>query len=275
MIQPAVSQALKNHRHHFEDELFLRTPTGLQATSFTDKLVGEISPILDDLSAALNDRSGFDPSIVEETIRIALSPNIASFLAGKVFDRVRAQSPAAGVHLTSWNAESLEDLVKGDLHFGVNLEIEQTPKEVMMQKLADDYFTCYVREDHPLAVADTLNLKDLVGLEFASLIIPDWNTRVTHIERLMKSSGYSVRVSFRSDQSAAVTEVIRKTDMLYPASSFIDPQNLEGLRSFRVKLNNRYLTYPVNAYYHQKNRRNPLTLWLSDILGGLLVTNYS
>ena len=43
VTQPAVSQALKKLRYHFEDELFIRTPNGMQATSFTDKLVGDVA----------------------------------------------------------------------------------------------------------------------------------------------------------------------------------------------------------------------------------------
>jgi DNA-binding transcriptional LysR family regulator len=272
VTQPAVSQALKKLRHHFGDELFIKTHTGLQATAFTERLVNRISPVLDELSAVLNDQESLDPAGIEETVRVALSPHISSFLSGKVFDAVRKAAPAARLHLTAWNERSLDDLMKGELHMGINLEIGQTPKEVMFQKLANDRFTLYAREGHPLAAAgEILTPKDLDGCEVATLIIPDWNTRVSNIERVMQAKGYGVKVSFRSDQPRAITEVIRTTDMVYPASSYIDPSELRGLRSFQVELDEQILHFPLNAYYHQKNRRNPITLWLTGLIRALLV----
>lgn len=121
-----------------------------------------------------------------------------------------------------------------------------------------------------MASRETLSLKNLDGCEMATLIIPDWNTQAPLIERMMQANGYSIRVGFRSDSPRAITNVIRETDMVYPASSFIDPEDMQGLQAFGVKLNNKYLNHSINAYYHQKNRRNPLTLWLASLIGDLL-----
>jgi len=271
VTQPAVSQALKKLRYHFEDELFIRTPTGLQATSYTEHLVASLSPILDELSSTLNDHSDFEPVSVNETIRIALAPNVTSFLAQRVFSRIHEMAPKAVLHITAWSGSSLQDLITGELHLGVNMEIGQTPKEVMMQKLVDDRFTAYVRKGHPLASIDgDLPLKKITDYKLATLIIPDWNTRVSRVEQVLGENGIKARIGFRSDLPGVITDAVRETDMVYPASAFISEKDLEGLESFKVSLNNVFLQFPVMAYYHQKNRRNPLTLWVIDIIKELL-----
>lgn len=273
VTQPAVSQALKKLRHHFGDELFVKTPTGLQPTSFTGALMEKIEPILAELSTALNEGEPFDPAALDRAIRITLAPHMSHFLSARLFRAIRKVAPAAEIHLDSWNTESMGDIVKGELLIGINVDIPETPGEIGRMKLADDYYTAYVRTGHPvLGDKKTVTLKDLDGIEIASLIIPDFNTRETHVERLLRSNGYQARVGFRSSSTAAVTEVIRSTDMVYGASSFIDRRELEGLRALDVKMNNQHLNFPVTAFYHRRNRKNPLLLWLTDLLRSLLVS---
>lgn len=272
VTQPAVSQALKRLRHHFGDELFVKTPGGLQATSYTVAMMEKIEPILDSLSTTLNQGEVFDPADIRHAVRIALAPHLAEFLCARLFCAIRKAAPEAEIHLDSWNSESLRDVVKGELILGVNVDVEDSPSEIVRTSLADDHYTAYVRKGHPvLGKRKTVTLEDLDGVEIAALIIPDFNTRVTHIERLLKSNGYRARVGFRSSLPSAVTEVTRKTDMVYGASSFIDPGELRGLRALDVKINNQHLNFPVTAFCHRKNGKNPQVLWLQNLVRELLL----
>ncbi len=271
VTQPAVSQALKKLRHHFGEELFVRTATGLQPTSFTERLVNRLTPILDELSSTLNDQEPFDASQLDETLSIALSPHLNSFLSSRLFETLRGVAPGVRLRLSSWNEKSLADLLKGELHLGVNLEIEHTPTEIMTRPLAEDGFALYVRKGHPLTrLKRALTPGDFDGCEIANLIIPDWNTRVSNMESILKAGGYRTRSGFRSDVPGAITEAVRCSDMVYPASSFIDPDLLHGLCKLEVEVESETMRYPINAHYHQKNRRNPVTKWLVESIRRLL-----
>lgn len=272
VTQPAVSQALKKLRYHFGEELFVRTATGLQPTSFTERLIDRLVPILDELSSTLNDQQVFDASQLDDTLSIALSPHLNSYLSGRLFRTLRELAPGVRLNLSGWNEESLAGLLKGELHLGVNLEIEQTPKEVMTQLLAEDHFTLYVRENHPLTkIKRALIPGDFDGCEIANLIIPDWNTRVSNMESILKAGGYQTRSGFRSDVPGAITQAVRYSDMVYPASSYIDSGLLHGLSKLEVEVESEYMRYPINAHYHQRNRRNPVILWLVECTRQLLV----
>jgi DNA-binding transcriptional LysR family regulator len=271
VTQPAVSQALKKLRYHFGEELFIRTATGLQPTNFTERLVNRLTPVLDELSSILNNQETFDASQLAGSLSIALSPHLNSYLSGRLFRTLRELAPGVRLRLTSWNEESLADLLKDELHLGVNLEIEQTPKQVMTQYLAEDHFMLYVREDHPLTrLKRALTPGDFDGCEIANLIIPDWNTRVSNMESILKASGYRTRSGFRSDVPGAITDAVRCSDLVYPASSYIDSSLLHGLRRLEVNVESEIMRYPINAHYHQKHRRNPLTLWLVERIEQLL-----
>ena len=267
VTQPAVSQALKKLRHHFGDELFVRTPSGMQPTSFTSDLMEDVEPLLDELSSALNRGQTFRPQDIDRAIHIVLAPHMTGYLSTRLFRAIRAESPQAELHLHAWSVESIAALAKGEQLLGLNAPLEALPKEISRMELADDHYTIYVREDHPLlGRKEIVTLSDLDGVEIASLIVPDFNSQVTHIERVLRGNGYSARVGFRSAQSSAVTDILRSTDMVYGASSFIDPGDLEGLRSLDVKINDQYLNRPVTAYFHRKNRNSPLVAWLLGLL---------
>jgi DNA-binding transcriptional LysR family regulator len=272
VTQPAVSQALKKLRHHFDDELFVRSASGLQATRFTEQLMDRVAPLLDELSDALNQGQDFDPANIDRPLRIALAPHMASFLSAKLFRAIRQAAPQANVYLDAWNVETLASLSKDDFLLGVNVPIEERPADITAHTLADDRFTGYVRVGHPvLGRRRSITLQDLDGVEIAALVVADFNERETLIERLLRSNGLRARVGFRSAFHAAVTEVLRSTDMVYGASSFIDAAHLQGLRALDVKVNDRFLNYPATAYFHRKNAKNPLVGWLLSLLRNLLV----
>lgn len=271
VTQPAVSQSLKRLRHHFSEELFIRTPRGMQPTRFTEQLVERIQPILDELSSALNADRSLDPSTITGTIRMAMAPQLVSFLSGRLFRAVRKAAPGVNMQLNNWGEHSLRQLANSELDLAINVELPDSPKELMMQKLALDEFTLYGREGHPLSKhGDRLQLAHLDGCELAVAVIPDWNKSMPIAEKILLEAGYRVRVGFRSDLPGVVTEVVRSSDMVYPASSYIDELLLQGLRAFHVDAPGISLDYPLCAYYHQKNRRNPLTQWLCGLARDLL-----
>lgn len=267
--QPAISQALLKLRNHFEDELFVKTRHGLKPTAFGEELMDSINPVMDELSSTLNCSQDFDPADLEGSIRIALAPHILTYLSSKLFHAIRKDAPNVDVHLLNWSPTTLEDLNKGEIAIGVNFDIHHAPKELIRKKVGDDTFIVYVRKDHPIK-KDVISPKDVKGYEMANLIIPDWNSNTSQAERVMKSHGLSVRIGFRSELPMAVLDVVRHTDMVYPSTTFVPERELRELRGMKVTIEGNDITFPVIAYYHQKNKRNPTTLWLHKLINQLL-----
>lgn len=271
VTQPAVSQALKKLRHHFGDELFIKTPTGLQPTSFTNSLMERVEPILDELSSTLNEGEAFDPALIDRPLRVVMAPHMGHFLSAGLCRAIRSGAPDAEIYFDNWSSHSLADIAKGEFLLGISVPLGSVPGEIASQELADDYFRMYVREDHPVfGKKDIVTLAELDGAEIAALIIPDFNARVAHIERIMKSNGLEARVGFRSAVPSAVAGVVRSSDMIYGASSYIDPRELDGLRAIKVKVGEQFMNYPVSAYFHRKNNKSPLLAWLLGLISDLL-----
>ena len=66
LSQPAVSNSLAKLRRLFGDELFLRTPKGMEPTPFADQLAESVSYALGMIHSGVNQRTSFDPASAKQ-----------------------------------------------------------------------------------------------------------------------------------------------------------------------------------------------------------------
>ena len=270
VTQPAVSQSLKRLRHHFGEELFVRARHGLEPTAFTEGLLLELRPLMDELTATLEGHRPFNPAELDGPLRVVLSAHVAGELGPRLFDGLSREAPSARLELSHWDAESLDRITKGEAHLGVTVALDETPREIGMARIGEVSFTCYVRPEHPLVRKDMLYPEDLDGAEVARLLLPGWNRGDSQLQRLLRQWQVQVTERFSSDQSGVITEVVRNSDLVFPASSHIDPREVQGLVALPFTVDEELLQFPVYAYWHQRHRRNPLTQWLQATVTELL-----
>lgn len=270
--QPAVSKALQRLRDHFDDELFVKTHHGLRATEHANMLADSIAPIMDELCLALNSSNEFDPKQLEGPIKLALSPFLLSSISSKLFQAVRSQAPNVEVHLLNWSKTTMTEIINDEVHIGVNFEINHAPKELLQQPIAQDSFKGYVRPDHPYK-GDVIEVKDGVNFELATVIAVDWNSHRTLAEKILKVKGLEANVGFRSELPSAVVDVVKNSDMMFPASKFLDVEQKTSLRAIQIRFDSTDIQPSVCAYFHHKNRNSPTTLWLKKILESILNNN--
>ncbi|MDH6023748.1 LysR family transcriptional regulator [Vibrio splendidus] len=263
--QPAVSKALQRLRDHFDDELFVKTHHGLRATDHATMLAESISPILDELSFAINNSNDFNPAELQGVVKVALSPYLLSSLSSKLFNAIRSEAPLVQIQLLNWSGTTMTDIINDEVHIGLNYEINHAPKELLQKPIAQDTFKGYVRKDHPYA-KESLEVKDGVNFELASVIAVDWNSHQSQAEKILKVKGLKANIGFRSELPSAVIDVVKNSDMLFPASKFLEVEQETSLRTIKLLFDSNYYQPTVCAYYHHKNRNSPMTLWLKKIL---------
>ncbi|MDH5933647.1 LysR family transcriptional regulator [Vibrio splendidus] len=270
--QPAISKALQRLRDHFDDELFVKTHHGLRATEHANMLAESISPILDELSSALNNSNEFNPKELNGVIKIALSPFILSAIANRLFQAIRAEAPNVQVQLLNWSKSTMTDIINDEVQLGLNYEISHAPKELIQKPIARESFKAYVRQEHPYKETE-IEFKDGVKFELATVIAVDWNSHQSLAEKTLKIAGLKANVGFRSELPSAVIDVVNNSDMIFPASRFFDIKHNKELRSIQILFESKDINPKICAYYHHKNRNNPTMLWLKNILQSLLNDN--
>ncbi|MFM2587328.1 LysR family transcriptional regulator [Vibrio sp. TBV020] len=263
--QPAVSKALQRLRDHFDDELFVKTHTGLRATEYANTLADSISPLIDELSSAINASTEFEPHELTGTLKVALAPFILSSFASEIFSAIRSQAPNVQVHLLNWSKSTMQEIINNEVQLGVHYEISHAPKELIAKKIAQDSFSAYIRKDHPYD-QDTISLDSEFNFELATIIAPDWNSNRSFAEKMLDMRGIAPRIAFRSELPSAVIDVVLNSDMMFPGSSLANIEKLDKLRRLPILIDNTALTPNVYAYYHHKNRQNETMLWLKRII---------
>ena len=270
--QPAISKALQRLRDHLGDELFVKTHHGLRATEYANQLAESVSPILDELSSTLNESNEFNPKELTGVIKLALSPFILSSIASQLFQAIRAEAPNVQVQFLNWSKSTMTDIINDEIQLGLNYEINHAPKELIQKPIAQDSFKGYVRQNHPYK-GTSIEVKDGVNFELATVIAVDWNSHQSLAEKILKIKGLEANVGFRSELPSAVIDVVNNSDMMFPASKFLDIEQNKQLRSIQILFDNKDINPKVCAYYHHKNRNNPTMLWLKNILNNLLNNN--
>lgn len=81
VTQGAVSSALKRLREHFDDELFVRSASGMQPTRKAMLLAPRITEALTTISGLLTGELEFCPEQSQQVFNIGLSDDIESYLA--------------------------------------------------------------------------------------------------------------------------------------------------------------------------------------------------
>ncbi|WP_070962529.1 LysR family transcriptional regulator [Vibrio sonorensis] len=258
--QPAISQSLQKLRHHFDDELFVKVRHGLEPTPFAEELANKITPYLDGLAVALNRSEHFSPADIDYKVKIAVAPIVLSCLSGSLFHQLKQSAPNCILELVGWNHNTLSDIAKGEVLFGVNYESELT-QNLYSKKLIDLTGAVIVRDGHPINQV-SVTAQDMAGYEIASLITPGWNDHQVLAAQLMSEQGIEAKIGFRTEFTMAAVDVISHTDMFIPHSNLFPIGKHPELRAMKAVYKGSEIQLPVMAFYHTKYRNNPLVNWL-------------
>ncbi|MGD8119872.1 LysR family transcriptional regulator [Vibrio sp. TRT 2004] len=258
--QPAISQALQKLRNHFDDELFVKVPRGLEPTPFAHQLANAITPHLDGLAKVLNQVDTFDPKTLSGSIKIAVAPIVLTCLSGALFLRLREQAPNCTIELIGWQRSTFEEIIKGEILLGVNLE-SKAQQSIYQQKLVELTGKIIVRKDHPVT-KKRVTSHDMAPYPIASVITPGWNDNFVYAAELMKQEGVAPEVGFRSEFVMAVVDVIQHSDFFMPHSNLFPIQNYPTLKALDVTVQGEPYLHNVYSFYHCKYRQTPLIEWL-------------
>lgn len=157
--QSAMSHALGRLRQAFDDELFVRTPTGMKPTPKAAALTEPIRTALARIEAIIAPPAAFDPATAERQFSIGLPDSTEVLLVPRLLAHLRAVAP--GVRLLIRNVDRLrilQDLDDGRIDLGIGLfeEGETHHKRRLLHK--DNYLCIFnpalVGVESPISLED-------------------------------------------------------------------------------------------------------------------------
>ncbi|KHT58498.1 hypothetical protein RJ45_25195 [Photobacterium gaetbulicola] len=264
--QPAVSHSLKKLREHFNDQLFVKVPQGLEPTPLAHQIAGIASSYLEGLTRELNNLTEFNPQDIEQTVRIAIASPILTCMAGSLHRKVKEQAPNIQLEIVTWTQQTPNDLAQNKVLLAINYGSVQHTKQIYSKKLVDFSPTVIISKEHPLANKH-LELCDFGHYEIASLIIPGWNDKFVYAFDKLKEYGIEAKVGIRSEVLLALIDTISQTDMYIPHSNLFPIQHFPNLKMRCVKslVAPEDYQFSVNSFFHIKDHHSKLVNWLSGL----------
>lgn len=150
LSQPAMSNALTRLRRSFDDELFVKTPAGMEPTARARQLMQPISDSLNILRQGLGQAPVFDPRQASRSFKLLMSDAGESSILPALMRHIRDVSAQVSFEVVKLPHEAYAEALQtgaADLAIG-NLPFLKAGFE--RAHLFDDPYSVILREGHPL-----------------------------------------------------------------------------------------------------------------------------
>lgn len=261
--QPAVSAALKRLREVFADELFVRTPRGMEPTARALELANQLAPVMQTLHSALFRPSAFDPGTAQKTFRVGITDALEMAFIPSLMERLRGVAPGIRLSLRATDphrATTMVDKDEVDLAIGVYPEI---PEWQRRETLFEFCFVCLFDEGS-LGIKPPLTLQQY--LSFPHLLTSFNGDLRGYIDDELEKMGMQRNIVMGTSHFATLPFVLKRTPTIcalpqYAAYVFDQAFNLTVAT---VPLNLRRV--PMSLLWAARMDRDPALTWLRQQL---------
>jgi len=264
LTQPAVSNALSRLRGLFGDPLFVRTPSGMDATPFARELAEPVRQALALLESALAHGPGFDPPSATRAFRFYMSDLGQIEFLPPLIERVQQHAPGVRLEAVAMEVEDIAAaLAAGALDQAVGFLPGLGPP-VRRRALFRDPYLCLMRADHPIT---SLTRKKFAEASHA-LVSYRGGHRV--IEEALERAGVARKIALRVPHFTVVPMVLERTDLILTL-----PARVARVFERRGKLKSLPPPVPippaeVAVHWHERFEADPGNRWLREQLVALL-----
>jgi DNA-binding transcriptional LysR family regulator len=211
LSQPAMSHALSRLRDLFADDLFVRTPTGMEPTARAREIAPLIAAAIEHIEAALNLGIGFDPAKSAGIFTAGMAEYAEVALVGRLAEAFARQAPRATLRLTPLTgAAAAEQLDRGSIDIAV-AHLGALPAHVESILLLRDPFVVIARRGHPIA-GQKLSLEAYAALNHI-LVSPRGDTSGA-LDRILVDFGLRRRISLLVATYLALPVALAETDLV-------------------------------------------------------------
>ena len=229
--QPAVSNSLAKLRKLLGDELFLRTPKGMEPTPYADQLAESVSYALAMIHSGVNQRSSFEPSSAQRSFTIGMTDVGEIYFLPALIERLRRDAPSvtlSTVRNTTVNVRDELEAGKVDIALGLlpHLKAGFFQRRLFMQS-----YVCLMRRGHRLDKR-RLSLAEFSAAEH--LVVVSAGTGHGKVDELLQRSGIDRTVRLNVPHYVSVGHILQGSDLIATvperlADRLLDPFGLVKL----------------------------------------------
>ena len=228
ITQPAVSNALSRLREKFNDDLFVRTGSGMVPTQKTENIIKDIQNALALMQHSVNEPDTFD----EKTTTRAFKLSLGDISEGRVLPYIMKEidKNAKNISVGSYaykRSDQVHALATNNLDFVVDPVIPASD-EINSFKVFEDDFVAIHREGHPISEIENPGIDDILAQDHLHVSSRKRGLHLIDVE--LDKIGYRRKVALRCQHFLIAPTIIKSTDMLlFATRSFAKAHNLPFL----------------------------------------------
>ncbi|MRS16595.1 HTH-type transcriptional regulator YidZ [Enterobacteriaceae bacterium RIT691] len=274
----AVSKSLAKLRDWFNDPLFVKTPTGLHPTPLAVSMEQDLADWMQ-MSHQLLDKPHYDtPRGL--TFELAAESPLMLIAFNALSQRIYQRYPQATVRLRSWDYDSLDAIIRGEVDVGFTgreshprsrESLSLLPWFIDFEVLFSDLPRVYLREDHP-ALQEEWCLETFLRYPHISIC---WEKSDTWaLDDVLQEAGLKrqIALSLPGFEASMFMAAQPNHQLLATAPLYCQHYNQQhGLKLVTrpIPLDSaqlQKLAVPFTLLWHKRNSHNPKLIWLKALL---------
>jgi DNA-binding transcriptional LysR family regulator len=267
VTQSAISKSLQRLRHRLGDTLFVRTPSGMEATPRARALEAPVSEILRTYYERIAIAPAFNPATSERVFTIQASDlGMSTFLPILVPD-VKRLAPRACIHgITANQREVVEGLECGDIDLSLGGFSLLSESGIYQQRLFDEHYICLVRKGHPVCDAPVFDLN--LFRQYSHIVVSMGKSGHIHgkAEAILLDDFPALNVPLKVPSFLLAAMLLRGTDHILTipsaAATVLAPEF--DLECFACPI--ALPEFTVFQYWHERSAHDPASEWLRGLM---------
>lgn len=266
LAQPSMSSALRRLRELFDDELFLRTASGMQPTEKALALARPVSAALEQIRGALAPQRGFDPATSYRRFAIAVTDYGDLIVVPALIGLLRREAP--GIDLAVRPITDAHDAVarleRGELDalIGGHLPASAT---CLRQRLIAERFVC-IRDATRTGAAETMTLNDYAALPHALFSAAGGDGLPSAIDTALDRIGLRRRIAVTLPHVVAVPFAVAGTDLVATMAERVARRFAESAGVAVLPLPCEVPVFDIDLLHARRALADPALRWLMETI---------
>ncbi|BFM08196.1 LysR family transcriptional regulator [Halioxenophilus aromaticivorans] len=265
LTQPAVSNALARLRQQFDDQLFVRSPSGMLPTPVAEGIIQDVRKALALLGRSLTNNAKFDPANASKTLRVGIHDSLAPMVLPVIAQELHHKAPSIDLHSYYRDrANAVEALKSGDLDVLLDSPAVNA-KELRQQPLGESHYVVAMRKGHSLAKRK-LDVEAFIKSKHVHV-----SSRAKgrgQVDIALNALGLKRSISARMQQHQPAADITANSDALWTTPLIL----LKGTTLIHKPLPFEVPPLSWNLYWHLSAEEDPASQWLRKTIANACST---
>lgn len=268
LSQSAVSNALARLRRTFDDELFVRTASGMQPTPLADYLSEPIAAALANVTMALNRPEAFDPSTSTRAFTLAMTDVAEIYFMPRLIERCRAVAPQVQLATVRPGAIDLKaEMAAGRIDVAIGA-FENVSTSLYQRRLFRQPFVTMFRAGHVLGEG-VPSMKTFLAAQH--ILVASSESPYDRINQVLEEAGVGEANRYRVPHFTSVPYIVGSTDLVVTVPQKLAERAAAPFNLGYIRPPLRLPTLQTNIFWHRRYNEDEGNQWLRDLVCSLFV----